>query len=276
MADNGIYNELLVKTIYGEKKVFLPAAFFCTDSLPQRLYKYHEPEVHLLRGGAARFNVGGEVCEVPAGCMLVVPGGMFRSCEARAEGAQHIVFRVESVVRRARLYSLGSELTDSIFEAFAACAAGGDAVEPAAYIALLCSRFCVGEPPVLQPVEDYDVRLNEFFARRYGEKLQMKDLAQTLGITPRHAERLVLQHSGNTFGKELTLTRAEAARQLLREMQLTPEEIAAQTGYASAAAFDRAMKRYGIWDVRLCEQETDTQEEAPAGGMDAFEEEPEE
>ena len=58
--------------------------------------------------------------------------------------------------------------------------------------------------------------------------------------------------------------------------QLTPEEIATQTGYASAAAFDRAMKRYGIWDVRLCEQETDTQEEAPAGGIDAFEEDPEE
>ena len=79
----------------------------------------------------------------------------------------------------------------------------------------------------------------------------MKDLAQTLDVTTRHAERLVLQCTGNTFGKELALTRAEAARQLRAEGQLAPEEIAARVGYASAAAFDKAMQRYNIADVHL-------------------------
>ena len=261
MGAGGVYNELSVKTIYGEKRVFLPAAFFHTDPLPQPLYKYHEPELHLLSGGSARFIIGGEPCEVNSGELLLVPGGVFRRCEARTENAGHIVFRVESAVRRARIYPLGQELTDSIFAAFDAAKNTGDAVELAAYIALLCSRFCVGEPPVLRPVEDYTVLLTEFFARRYGEKLQMKDLAQSLEVTSRHAERLVLQCTGNTFGKELALTRAEAARQLLVEGLLLPEEIAVRAGYPSAAAFDKAMKRYSIADVRLGTQSKDGTED---------------
>ena len=94
-------------------------------------------------------------------------------------------------------------------------------------------------------------------------ELQMKDLAQSLDVTSRHAERLVLQCTGNTFGKELTLTRADVARQLLAEGQLTPEEIAVCVGYASAAAFDKAMKRYNIADVRLSAQPKEGPEALP-------------
>ncbi len=263
MGSGGVYNELFVKTIYGEKRVFLPAAFFHTEPLPQPPYKYHEPELHLLCGGSARFVIGGECCEVNSGELLLVPGGVFRRCEERTEGARHIVFRVESAVRRARIYPLGPELTAALFAAFDTAKNTGDAVELAAHIALLCSRFCVGEPPALCPVEDYTVLLAEFFARRYGEKLQMKDLAQSLDVTSRHAERLVLQCTGNTFGKELTLTRADVARQLLAEGRLTPEEIAVRVGYAGAAAFDKVMKRYSIADVRLGVQGKEEPEDLP-------------
>lgn len=246
MENSGVYSELTVKTVYGEKRVFLPAGYFCTDALPQRLHRYHEPEVHLLRGGEARFVIGGEPVTLQSGGMLVIPGGVFRRCEACTPGAQHLVFRVESAVKRSRIYPLEPALSDAVLAAFSGAAENGDFVEAAAWLALLCSRFCVGEPPMPCPVEDYGVLIGEFFAARYGEALRMKDFAQALGVTTRHAERLVLQHTGNTFGKELTLVRTEAAKQLRQEGVLSPEEIAAYVGYSSQAAFEKALKKYGL------------------------------
>ncbi len=238
--------ELITKTIYGEKRCFFPQGLFCADALPQRLHRHHEPEIHLLSSGEAEFLIEEDRCTLHAGGLLVIPAGMFHCCEARSKDALHLAFRLDGAVKRNRLYALEPAVNEAVFAAACACADTGDAVELAALIALLCSRFCVGKPPQLEPIEDYATLVSEFFSVWYSEAVRLTDFAQELKVSARHAERLVLQHTGKTFREELAATRAGVIRQLLAQGESSEKAIAQYVGLRTVAKLRRLAEKYGI------------------------------
>jgi AraC-like DNA-binding protein len=69
------------------------------------------------------------------------------------------------------------------------------------------------------------------------------EVAQRLGIHPRTLGRR-LQESGTTFQALLDDTRAQLAKQLLRDTRLTVARIAAALGYGDPTVFTRAFARW--------------------------------
>lgn len=85
-------------------------------------------------------------------------------------------------------------------------------------------------------------------------------IAAYAGVSPRHLDRLFVQHLGTGFALHYRRIRLEQARRLMRQSPLSVTEIAMATGFSSAAHFSRsyraqfghnpAVERRGAGEVR--------------------------
>ncbi len=83
--------------------------------------------------------------------------------------------------------------------------------------------------------------------RRTGFRININEVAQELGISPRHLARLFHRHAGKSplaFANHLRLQRAQS---FVFHSNLGFEELAELSGFASSAAFSRAYKKcFGV------------------------------
>ena len=93
---------------------------------------------------------------------------------------------------------------------------------------------------------DYGFLIHEFFSLHYSEDLHLCDLAQFLHLSERQTERLVIEHTGNTFRNELTAIRMTIAKKLLTSSQMSLTEISQYVGYKSYAGFWKALNKYNL------------------------------
>ena len=70
-----------------------------------------------------------------------------------------------------------------------------------------------------------------------------QQVARRLGVSRRTLQRQ-LQQEGTSFGALLQAERRDAAMALLKEPELTLEEIATRLGFSEASAFHRAFRRW--------------------------------
>lgn len=78
------------------------------------------------------------------------------------------------------------------------------------------------------------------------EKITLEELAKNCCYNPSYFSRLFREHYGMTLTEFLLQSRMELAEQLLRETNLSVEEIAARTGFSGSNSFYRSFKeRYG-------------------------------
>ena len=78
---------------------------------------------------------------------------------------------------------------------------------------------------------------------RLDEDVPLDELAETFGLSRRHATRLFRQCTGMSIGDYRNRQRIETARRLLTESALSVGEIAWRTGFESGSALARAMRR---------------------------------
>lgn len=78
---------------------------------------------------------------------------------------------------------------------------------------------------------------------RLEEDVPLDEIADSFGLSRRHATRLFRQHTGMSIGDYRNSRRVEAARRLLAESTLSVGEIAWRTGFESGSALARAMRR---------------------------------
>jgi transcriptional regulator GlxA family with amidase domain len=109
-------------------------------------------------------------------------------------------------------------------------------------------------PPSLSPRTPAGERANpqvivalQLIDERFGERLTVRTIAATLGISTEHLCRLLKRHTGDTFMTLLRRVRIRAACQLLRTSTLSMKEIAGRVGFSNPSQFDRAFKK--ICDV---------------------------
>ncbi len=83
--------------------------------------------------------------------------------------------------------------------------------------------------------------------RRYAESIDAAALAQAVGISTRHLQRLFLNHLGTTLERYLFAIRLDHARQLLRQSTSPVLDVALASGFVSASHFSRIYKaQFGI------------------------------
>lgn len=77
-------------------------------------------------------------------------------------------------------------------------------------------------------------------------RMTLEDFASDLGVCPRQAERIIKNYYGFSFKKLRYESKMAMAASLLEAGELTIEQCAARSGYASPAAFSAAFKgRFG-------------------------------
>ena len=78
---------------------------------------------------------------------------------------------------------------------------------------------------------------------RYGEDLSLETVARELYITPIYLSRIFKRQTGQNFREYLIGVRMREAQKLLKEGELTVNEVAARVGYDDASYFSRSYKK---------------------------------
>lgn len=94
-------------------------------------------------------------------------------------------------------------------------------------------------------VDVQDIRIfvtDRFFGKCYMKKVTAKDLADELGVSERHLNRLMLLEFGMTFRQKLIDVRMKMAMRLLKSTEETVEQIADKVGYEEASNFSSMFK----------------------------------
>jgi AraC family transcriptional regulator of adaptative response / DNA-3-methyladenine glycosylase II len=87
---------------------------------------------------------------------------------------------------------------------------------------------------------DRAIRLIESGALDQGN---ISDLAERLGIGPRHLSRLFATHLGSTPTQVARTARVQRAKKLIDSTNLTMTEIAAEAGFASLRSFNATFRQ---------------------------------
>ncbi len=241
-----MHNELTIKIGSQERKAFLQDGFYTNISPSNHLHKHNYTEVHLVSGGQALFNVGGSMYSTDGDTMLVIPSGTFHSCSAMDTGMRHSAFQITCSVDRFTVHNIDSGIIPSFFEEIRKSEKSTDYTIVCAYIALFGSHFFAEEKISAHQISDYGFLIYEFFSKRYGSDVRLSDLAKVLCLSERQTERLVIEHTGNTFRQELAATRIVMAKHILASSDLSLEEIARYVGYRSYSGFWKSMKKYEL------------------------------
>jgi AraC-like DNA-binding protein len=96
--------------------------------------------------------------------------------------------------------------------------------------------------------DEYDAMriftIEKFFDERHFEDVKAEDLADLLGITVRHLNRVMKKFFDVSFREKLTKTRVEVAKDLLKNTDMNIFDISWKVGYASTVGFSSAFKRH--------------------------------
>ena len=74
-------------------------------------------------------------------------------------------------------------------------------------------------------------------------ELSLREIAESMFVSPQHLSRIFKQETGDTFGAYLAQTRVQKAMVLLRDPKLKMYEIAAKTGFSSQHYFSSSFKK---------------------------------
>ena len=241
-----IYQELSVSLPTREMCAFLQDGFYnCgRDYRPAaNMHMHSYSELHAVLEGHAVISVGGERYELCRGSMLLVPPRSLHSVTAREEGTRQTAFQISLDAQSPVLCRAEEYLLEDLFSEIVTVREHGDYTRLSAIIALLCCNFSKNATRVNRNVVDPAFLIQEFFSLHYSDAAYLSELSALLGVSERHAERLVREHTGMTFSEKLTDTRLTVADQLIRCGDMTLAEVAEYVGYRSYAGFWKAIKR---------------------------------
>ena len=235
--------ELVIRTADGANKVFFQEGFYRRVAPTAFIHKHRYAEVHLVTHGTARFRIENTEIEIAPGDLLIIPGEVYHACSYADPDVCHCAFQIDRPVLTPTRNHIEPAVTAALLAEISHCEAAGDYTQVAAYLTLLC--FSLGSSPPIpsQHVSDPGFLIHEFFSQHYVLDVRLKDLADELHLSERQAERLVIEHTGNTFRRELTRRRTEMAVYLMQNSTMSLTEIARYVGYRSYAGFWKAMQR---------------------------------
>jgi AraC-like DNA-binding protein len=237
-------NELDIKNADCEYKVFLQDGFYSHAPIIPKIHKHNYAEMHIILDGCATFSVGGAEYAAQSGELLVIPRRTLHCRSRMEEGTRHTAFQINYDVADFSVFKLSEAILNEFFSEIEKSEKSGNCSTVSSYIALFVTYFRDGNPYKAENITDYGFLINEFFSHRYSEDICLEDLAHELHLSKRQTERLVLIHTGNTFGNELASTRIAISKHLMETTKMSMTEIAWYVGYRSYSGFFKAFKKY--------------------------------
>ena len=223
------------------KKVFVHDGFYNTAS-KQIIHTHSYAELHVFLG-KARLSVNDTVYTLSGATLALIPRDSYHTYSADRE-TKHSAFQID-MDARFEITSVSEELLNEFFTEIKHCRESENYSRISAYVSFFCSYFLSDtEKSTVAKITDYRFLINEFLSLRYIEDIKLSDLADALSVSEKQAHRLVIKHTGNTFGYELASRRMRAAEQLMKSGRYSMTEIAESVGYQTYSGFWKAYRRY--------------------------------
>ena len=78
----------------------------------------------------------------------------------------------------------------------------------------------------------------------YASQLRLEDVARRIATSRRQLQRAFFESGQTTFRERLSVVRMEAAAPMLRQSDLTVQQVARRVGYRQQAQFAKAFRRH--------------------------------
>lgn len=228
----------------GKVQAFLQNGFFSTIQPSGILHKHRYGEIHVISGGTALFRVGGEEISVSGTSIIFIPSGMFHTYLSIDKDSLHSAFQIESGIKEVTLAHCTDAILQDFFRELSLCGNTNNFGTISSYISLFCGYLDKSSTLYAKPINDYGFLIHEFFTNNYTSSITLTELAEVLHLSSRQAERLVIEHTGNSFRDELCKIRVTVAKELLKTTNMSLTEVSRYVGYRSYAGFYKAMRRY--------------------------------
>ena len=225
--------------------VFLEEGYFPEKMQPGVLHKHCYPEIHWVMEGNARYQIGKTLHTVAAGEAFLIPAQVFHCCTAFEADTKRIAFQADIPSAAQCVRPLSPAVIRALFPDWATFRTDRGTVKLTALLQLLCTLFISDGKERTVPIQDPSLIVEEFFSRRYNQQVTVADLARELMLSEKQTQRLVREHTGRTFRKELTARREEVAQQLLQTGSYTLAEVAEYVGFRSYSGFWKACRQTG-------------------------------
>ncbi len=232
--------EILIHSGVSDFKVFMQSGFYPDHTPTSHVHRHNYSEIHIVTDDA-EFTVGTGTVKLKGGDALAIPKRTLHRCISISDHAKHTAFQTTLDITNVSVSNFSRETVNDFIKEIAKCEESSYN-NVSAYIALVATPFIESVALTADNIGDYGFLINEFFSNQYTADITLNDLAEILHVSPRHAERLVKECTGNSFGKELTKERIEMAEYLIRTTDMSLAEISKQVGYRSYAGFYKAMK----------------------------------
>ena len=201
------------------------------------LHKHEYAEVHIVGTGHSICTVENVDYELLEGDALLVPPAAYHMVHSDDLTRRHFSFQAELSCTRPVKMHFPKEFIKELFERLSS---GDHSIGTLSYI---CRELSGISCYRREAINDYKHAIGNFFDKRHHENVEIEDLANTLHLSKMQTQRLVKKHTGMTFGENLRTYRLRVAEYLMKNSDMTKEEIARSVGYSSYSGFWKAQKK---------------------------------
>lgn len=235
------YNEIKIKLNNSEKVVWISNKLNVW-SKTTFLHNHSGAEIHVI-GSDNKYVIEGKIYEVSKGDIIAIPAGIYHMpLECKPDG-KSCAFQIDMPLESFSFKHFPPEFVDMIFSSLGEGVESGNYLKFSIYISLVCADFFEVEPLLPCITNDYSMIIHEFFSKNYGADIKLSDLAVSLHLSEKQAERLVKKCTGMTFKAALSEKRIEMANYLRKTTDLSLGEIAEKVGYRSYSGFWKAINK---------------------------------
>ncbi len=239
--------ELTIKTQDQAYNVYLQPGFFSYDPPTAAIHHHYYSEIHLLSHGSCEFVVEGKSYLLDGEHGLIIPKKLGHCCTSITPGAKHIAFQIDRDCPSVSGFGVGGEVGRLFADEIKLCNHSEDFGTILCLVEFVCHKAFQTPKTEARNISDYSFLIDEYLIRNYNRDIHLCDLAATLHVSERHAERLLLKHTGKNFKQSLLDIRASVAKGLIDKGTMPLAEIAGYVGYRSYCGFWKAMKKSGIF-----------------------------
>ena len=202
------------------------------------IHKHGYAEVHLIASGYVECTVENVYFKLDPGDALLVPSGAYHKVDSDDEERVHFSFQVEIPSDKPVKMHFSREFIEDLFDKLKKGGDGGLST-----LSYICSELVGIQYYRSEPERDYRHAIADFFDKRHHEKIEIEDLSSELHLSKMHTQRLVKRYTGMTFGENVRKYRLKVAEHLMKNTDMTKEEIARYVGYSSYSGFWKAARR---------------------------------
>ncbi len=196
-------------------------------------------EFIFLEAGTITYEIGGNRYDLRAGNLLVIPSGTLHQCIARSDDLRFFHMMTDGYVPQTVVTECDINVLKVIID-LSHTIDEKNIIKLRMLIMFLCYDVLGQEKFEVSRTADYDFLID----RCISVDSTIEGLADTLGVSPRHARRLVLMHTGKSFKQIRLELRMSIAKVLLENGKEKPNDIAKYVGYGSYKGFRKAYKNF--------------------------------